>query len=111
MDNEFVRQTSLNNRHIQTHNRSLWDKFWRDKSGEVVIVQRPNIWLVIWLVLEIVSLFSASHRVELFSWWLGSAALGVWSLLEILQGVNYFRRALGVFIALMTLLTVFGVGL
>jgi len=36
--------------------------------------------------------------------------LGIWSLLEIFQGVNYFRRLLGLFIAVMTLLTVLGIG-
>jgi hypothetical protein len=110
MDNEFVRQTSLNNKHVQTDNRSLWDKFWRHKNGRVVIAQRPNFWLIAWLILEIISLFSFSHSMELITWWAASAALGIWSLLEIFQGVNYFRRLLGVFIAVMTVLTVLGIG-
>jgi len=110
MDNEFVRQTSLHNRHVQTNNPSLWDKFWRDKNGQVVIVQMPNIWLIAWLVLEVVSLLSFSHSVELITWWVASAALGIWSLLEIFRGVNYFRRVLGLLIAVMTLLTVLGIG-
>jgi len=89
----------------------MWDKFWRDHHGSVVIIQKPNIWLIAWLVLEIVSLFTASHRVEIICWWLASAALGVWAILETLQGVNYFRRLIGGIVALLVLLSVFGVGL
>lgn len=111
MDNELPHHIKYQNRHAQNDDRSLWDKFWRDKHDNIVIAQMPNVWLIGWLVLEIVSLLASSHRIELVTWWLASTALGVWSVLEILQGVNYFRRLLGLFIALMTLLTVFGIGL
>jgi hypothetical protein len=29
-------------------NERLWDRIWRDKYGDVVIWQTPNIWLVGW---------------------------------------------------------------
>jgi hypothetical protein len=108
MDNKFVRASKVNH---QTNERSLWDRFWRDKHGRIVVGQMPNLWLAAWFIFELISLFVASHRVEIVSWWLATATLGVWSLLEILQGANYFRRLLGLFIAAMTLLSVLGVGL
>jgi hypothetical protein len=108
MDDELVSQTRHTNTHLQTNNRSLWDKFWRDKEGNIVIAQIPNVWLILWIILEIVSLFSSSHRTELITWWLASAALGIWSLLEIFRGVNYFRRVLGLCVAVLTLLTIVG---
>ena len=105
----------FDNRHAKiknkTDDRSLWNRFWRDKRGHVVIWQTPNIWLILWFIFEAISLFVASHGVEIASWWLATVALGVWSLYEVFQGVNYLRRLLGLFIAAMTLLTVFNVGL
>jgi hypothetical protein len=108
MDDELVSQARHTNTNVRANNRSLWDKFWCDKDGHVVIAQVPNIWLVLWIILEIVSLFSSSHRAELITWWAASAALGIWSLLEIFRGVNYFRRLLGLCIACLTVLTIVG---
>ncbi len=108
MDDEVVSQTRRPNTNSRANSRSLWDRFWRDKDDRIVIVQVPNVWLIIWIVLEIISLFASSHRTELITWWLASAALGVWSLLEIFRGDNYFRRVLGLCIACLTLLTILG---
>ncbi len=77
--------------------RSLWDKIWKDGQGNVVIWQFPNLWLIGWAVLDVASLFMANKSTasDILSW-LSSGALIIWSLLEILTGVNYFRRGLGV---------------
>jgi len=110
MADKFTVNRNQSNVH-HTDDRSLWDRIWRHKEGHIVVFQFPNIWLIAWLVLEFVSLLVSSHRVEIISWWLATAALGVWSLLEIFQGVNYFRRLLGLCVAVLTLLSIFGVGL
>ncbi|HEY5442243.1 MAG TPA: hypothetical protein VIJ68_01755 [Candidatus Saccharimonadales bacterium] len=91
--------------------RSLWDKIWRTRAGDIVIFQMPNIWLIIWVVLTCISLLASSHNMANTFWWLSSAVLAIWALLEIFKGVNYFRRALGVFILLLTIGTLFGIGL
>jgi hypothetical protein len=111
MQNKFVHHSRHDKTNSPIYERDLWDKFWRDHHGSIVIAQMPNVWLIVWLILEMVSLLVSSHHVEIVSWWLATAALGVWSLLEIFQGVNYFRRLLGVCVALLTLLSIFGVGL
>jgi len=72
----------------------LWDRFWKDKHGKVVIWQFPNVFLIGWAVLTTLSLFFNGHIADIFSW-VGSAALIIWALLEITKGTNYFRRALG----------------
>ncbi|HVA10826.1 MAG TPA: hypothetical protein VNG32_01510 [Candidatus Dormibacteraeota bacterium] len=110
MNNKFVARIHTKIKH-KTDTRSLWDRFWRDRHGHVVIWQMPNIWLILWFIFEAISLFVGSHRVEIVSWWLATVALGVWSLFEVFQGVNYLRRLLGLSIATMTLVTVLGVGL
>jgi hypothetical protein len=74
--------------------RDLWDKIWKDKRGDVVIWQFPNAALLTWAAATFVSLFFNGTVANVLSW-IGSAALIVWSLLEIFKGVNYFRRAFG----------------
>jgi hypothetical protein len=91
--------------------RSLWDKTWRDRHGRVVLWQTPNASLIAWVVLTLISLFSSSHTVQKVFWWGSVTALLVWSFLETWHGVNYFRRALGAVILLMTIGAAFGVGL
>lgn len=75
--------------------RNLWDKFWHDERGRRVIFQRPNIWIVGWAGLAVFSrLISDGPLSEVAS--VGATAfLVVWALLEVFQGVNYFRRGLG----------------
>lgn len=111
MHNKFIHLTKYAKKNLANDDRSLWDRFWRDKDGHIVIGQFPNVWLIVWLIFELISLLVASHRVEIITWWIATAALGVWSLLEIFQGVNYLRRLLGLLIAVLTILSVFGVGL
>jgi len=74
--------------------RSLWDRTWKDNKGGVVVWQMPNLPLIAWAMLTVLSLLVSGRLADIFSW-LSSAALITWSLLEIFKGSNYFRRALG----------------
>jgi hypothetical protein len=73
---------------------NIWDKLWRDKNGRVVIWQTPNVFLIGWAVLTIVSLFLIGKAANIFED-IATGSLAIWSLLEIFKGVNYFRRLLG----------------
>lgn len=75
----------------------IWDKTWRDRRGNVVIWQMPNAYLIAWAVLTVISLIFSGRVSDLISW-MASAALIIWSLLEIFKGMNYFRRALGLLV-------------
>jgi hypothetical protein len=96
--------------HSRRDHQDLWDKFWKDKHGRVVIFQVPNILLIGWAVLTVVSLFVPRGQTQETVWWLSVALLGVWSLLEISKGVNYFRKSLGVAVLLLVVASIFGVG-
>lgn len=89
--------------------QDLWDKVWKNDHGEYVIWQRPNIWLIGWAVLTVVSLFLNGAAFSLV-WYVALAVLAVWSLLEIFKGANYFRRALGAVVLLAVIAMVFKVG-
>ena len=90
--------------HGRRDQRSLWDKTWRDRQGRIVIWQTPNLWLIGWLVLTFISLLFSGRQADIFSW-LGSAALIIWSLLEILKGASYFRRALGLLVLVLSVMS------
>ncbi|HWB38974.1 MAG TPA: hypothetical protein VG604_01915 [Candidatus Saccharimonadales bacterium] len=88
----------------------LWDKFWRDDRGHVVIYQTPNAWLIAWAVLDFASLFFNGVLSSVL-WYLGSASIIIWALFEIFQGVNYFRRTLGAVVLLLAIASIFSLGL
>lgn len=63
-------------------------------TGRVVVAQAPNPALVVWIAAaagRIVSGTELDHKLS----WIGSGALVVWGLDELLRGVNPFRRLLG----------------
>lgn len=84
--------------------RSLWDRIWKNDSGDVVIWQFPNAALIAWAILTTLSLFFNGRLADIFSW-TGSVALIIWALLELFKGTNYFRRALGLVILGMAILS------
>ena len=78
---------------------------FKDQKGRIVIVQKPNLPVIVWFVS-----FTASYLpfrdgivsfLELFSF----GVLFTWAWLEIFSGVNVFRRLLGlaVIISLMVI--------
>jgi hypothetical protein len=75
-------------------NYDLWDKFWRDKHGDYVVWQWPNIWLIGWAIATLLSLVTVGKPSDVFSL-IGTGLLIIWSLLEIFWGASYFRRVLG----------------
>lgn len=84
----------------------VWDKFWKDSHGKIVVYQRPNVLLLSWLVIQIVSLFLNGTVADVLGY-VASGVLIIWSLLEIFKGVNYFRRLLGTVVLVVTVLSLF----
>ena len=93
------------------HVQSFWNKFWKDKDGHVVLIQAPNVWIILWFVAEVVSLMGSSKNIANIGHIFAIIALGVWSLLELFKGVNYFRRTIGFIFASITILSVLGRGI
>ena len=91
---------------MRRQRQDAWDRFWKDKDGEVVIYQHPNLLLIGWVVLAIASLFTTGKVADTL-WNISLAILTAWALLEVVKGVNYFRRSLGVFVLVLVLVAVF----
>lgn len=77
---------------------TLFDRTFRDSNGNIVIAQPPNPPLIVWFVASLSQLFFTTGKINLGLDILAVGSLLVWSLLEIFQGVNYFRRGLGLLV-------------
>jgi hypothetical protein len=77
----------------------------------VVIYQHPNLWLIGWAVITLISVLSPSNTTANIFWNISLGILTIWSLLEIWSGVNYFRRLFGAFVLVLIVGGLFHVGL
>jgi hypothetical protein len=76
------------------------NKLFCDKNNNLVLWQFPNPPIIGWFVFMVVAYFIPSGILKTGFASLSSAFLFLWAYLEITQGVNYFRRLLGVIIML-----------
>jgi hypothetical protein len=74
--------------------KTLLAKYLRDKNGQVVMWQTPNLPLWGWGVFTILSKVT-NGRPNIDFGLLSRASLFVWAILEILTGQSPFRRSLG----------------
>ena len=78
-----------------TKSRTLWDKFWRDDKGHVVLLQWPNIPLWGWIGSVFLSKLIVRGTVHSLLDVVAFASLSIWAWLELTEGVSYLRRLLG----------------
>ncbi|BBD64325.1 hypothetical protein NIES4072_20120 [Nostoc commune NIES-4072] len=74
---------------------TLVDKTFRDNEGNIVVAQAPNLPLIIWIVTSLLTLVFPSGKINTLLDLVAYGSLFTWAWLELFQGVNYFRRALG----------------
>lgn len=74
---------------------TLFDKFFRDDNGNIVIAQPPNPPLLTWLVATVLKLLPVGPTLAVLFDVVAFGALFTWAWMELFQGVNYFRRSLG----------------
>ncbi|BAY96497.1 hypothetical protein NIES37_04300 [Tolypothrix tenuis PCC 7101] len=74
---------------------TLVDKTFRDSNGNIVIAQKPNLPLTVWIVTGLLSFLLTSDPINTVLNVVANGASFTWAWLELFQGVNYFRRALG----------------
>lgn len=74
---------------------TLVDKTFRDSNGKIVLAEMPNPPLILWIVASLLTLVFTSGKINTVLDFLANGALFTWAWMELFQGVNYFRRALG----------------
>jgi hypothetical protein len=71
------------------------DRFFKDKDGQVVVWQNPNLPLLGWIIFKILSLIIISRNLKSGCEQLSTTFLFTWAFLEATKGVNNFRKLLG----------------
>lgn len=89
---------------IEKSIQKIVDITFKDAQGKVVLAQKPNLPLVVAGVATLLQKFInykvLSDGLNLISF----GALLTWACLEAFEGVNYFRKALGFFTIILTIL-------
>ena len=74
------------------------NRVFHDADGKIVLAQTPNLPLIAWGVASLLQLIFTTGKVNTGLNVLAFGALFTWAWLELFDGVNYFRRALGIFV-------------
>jgi hypothetical protein len=74
---------------------TLVDKTFRDSDGNIVIAQMPNLPLIVWIVTSVFALIFTTGKINTVLEVVANGSLFTWAWMELFQGVNYFRRSLG----------------
>ena len=79
---------------------TLFNRTFRDSDGNIVLAQTPNLPLIVWIVATLLNLISTTDNIHTGLDALAFGSLFTWAWQELFQGVNYFRRALGLVVLL-----------
>jgi hypothetical protein len=80
--------------------------FLNRRTGHITVVQWPNISLSVFIVVSIaLHAFRPMGGAEILARVLADVAIFVWSIDELLRGVNPFRRTLGLVVMVTTCVT------
>ena len=77
-------------------NESLFDRLFRDSTGEIVVAQAPNLPILLWVAATLLKLVVKTGQLKIALDVIAFGSLSYWSFLEISQGTTYFRRDLGI---------------
>jgi hypothetical protein len=87
-------------------NDNLFDRLFRDGTGEIVVAHPPNLPILVWISATLLKLIFKTGQVKVGLDILSFSSLLYWSFLEITQGVTYFRRDLGVIVLIALMISV-----
>ncbi len=88
---------------LEAKETTLFDRTFRDSEGKIVIAQMPNLPILVGLTAIFLQLVLPSGKIQAALGLVAFGALFTWAWQELFEGVNYFRRALGL-IGLVSLL-------
>lgn len=81
--------------------------FFADKNGKMVLAQKPNVPLLAWAVLLLLSKLLPPGGWQSWAGYISTASLVIWAVLEVGWGVTPFRRTLGTVVLGIVALRVF----
>ena len=77
---------------------TLFDQVFRDSEGNIVIAQPPNLPLIVGISATLLEVILTTGKIHIGLDLIAFGSLFTWAWLELFQGVNYFRRALGLIV-------------
>ena len=83
---------------MEIRENTLFNRVFRDSEGKIVIAQPPNLPLIVWIVASVLKLIVTTGKINLGLDLVAFGSLFTWAWEELFQGVNYFRRALGLIV-------------
>ncbi len=79
---------------------TFFDKIFRDEEGKIVLVQIPNLPVIIGVITSLLKMVFTTGKLHTGLDTIAFGTLFTWAWEELFQGVNYFRRALGAVVLL-----------
>lgn len=80
---------------LETNKTTLFDRTFRDSTGKIVIAQMPNLPILVGLTATLLQFVLPSGSLQAAASLIAFGALFTWAWQELFEGVNYFRRSLG----------------
>ncbi|OYQ65921.1 hypothetical protein B9G53_05825 [Pseudanabaena sp. SR411] len=77
---------------------TLFNKVFRDSEGKIVLAQMPNLPIIVWVAATVLKLIFTTGKINIGLEVIAFGSLFTWAWEELFQGVNYFRRALGLLV-------------
>jgi len=81
----------------------IFNNIFHDSEGNIVLAQTPNLPLIVWGVASLLQLIFTTGKVHIGLELLTFGALFTWAWLELFDGVNYFRRTLGLLVLIVAI--------
>jgi hypothetical protein len=92
---------------LETKETTLFDLIFRDSEGKIVIAQMPNLPIMIGSAALLLQFLLPASKLQTALSLIAFGTLFTWAWQELFEGVNYFRRALG----LLALVSIIALGL
>lgn len=77
---------------------TFFNQVFRDREGKIVLAQPPNLTISVVIGATLLSMVFTTGRIHAGLNLIAFGALFTWAWEELFQGVNYFRRALGLLV-------------
>ena len=91
---------------LKAHAMRTVHLLFRDERDRIVVWQPPNIPIVGWIVFMLLARLATDSDLGTAFGHISTAFLFTWGYLELFQGVNYFRRLLGLVMLLITIASI-----
>ena len=80
---------------LEAQQTTLFDRTFRDSKGEIVLAQMPNLPILVGGAATLLQFLFPGDKIQAGLDLVAFGALFTWAWQELFEGVNYFRRALG----------------